>query len=388
MDFWGKFRRGVESADAAYLASIANYDQVLVTLLGDVAVTYIGIRTTEAAHRSRPRQCPQAGGFAQDRAGEVSGRQHQRARRLSGDDVFSKRPSRQSPSWRSSWSRGATRSVCCSASRPNRWVDYSQDRAAFRRRRTRSRWAFQRICCADAPTFALPNSPPLPKANRSVSPNRSFIPRSAFPEHSAAPPARPTVTILEQIFKSTGVAYAAGPAFQWNILNYGQITNNVRLQDATLQQLLVDYQNAVLAAQQQVDNGISAFLLSRSQAEDLRRSVVAANGTLKVATEQYDAGATDFTTVLVAEQNLFQYESDFATARANVSLGATSIYRALGGGWQIREDSDFVTAATRDQMRARTNWGDLLSPAEEPQPPAPGLPSPADLGPSVRPPQW
>jgi NodT family efflux transporter outer membrane factor (OMF) lipoprotein len=47
LDFWGKFRRGVESADAAYLASIATYDDVLVTLLGDVASTYIGIRTLE-----------------------------------------------------------------------------------------------------------------------------------------------------------------------------------------------------------------------------------------------------------------------------------------------------------------------------------------------------
>ena len=47
LDFWGRFRRGVESADGAYLASIASYDDVLVTLLGDVAATYIGIRTTE-----------------------------------------------------------------------------------------------------------------------------------------------------------------------------------------------------------------------------------------------------------------------------------------------------------------------------------------------------
>src|SRR6266446_10689651 len=47
LDFWGKFRRGIESADAAYLASIAGYDQALVTLLGDVATTYIGIRTLE-----------------------------------------------------------------------------------------------------------------------------------------------------------------------------------------------------------------------------------------------------------------------------------------------------------------------------------------------------
>src|SRR5262249_49109717 len=47
LDFWGKFRRGVESADGAYLASIASYDDVLVSLLADVTATYIGIRTTE-----------------------------------------------------------------------------------------------------------------------------------------------------------------------------------------------------------------------------------------------------------------------------------------------------------------------------------------------------
>src|SRR6266446_2702022 len=51
LDFWGKFRRGIESADAAYLASIAGYDEALVTLLGDVATTYIGIRTLETQIR-------------------------------------------------------------------------------------------------------------------------------------------------------------------------------------------------------------------------------------------------------------------------------------------------------------------------------------------------
>jgi hypothetical protein len=124
----------------------------------------------------------------------------------------------------------------------------------------------------------------------------------------------------------------------------------VRLQDATLQQLLVDYQNTVLKAQQQVDDGISTFLQSRVQVGYLRRSVTAAEGALRVGTEQYEQGATDFTTVLTAEQNLFQAQSNLAAAYANVALGATAIYRALGGGWQIREDSYFVTAAMRDQM--------------------------------------
>ena len=141
-------------------------------------------------------------------------------------------------------------------------------------------------------------------------------------------------------------------------------------------------------AQQQVDDGISTFQQSRVQVGYLRKSAEAARGALRIGTEQYEQGATDFTTVLTAEQNLVQAESNVATASANVALGATAIYRALGGGWQIREDSYFVTARTADQMRARTNWGDLLSPARAPQPPAPGLPSPADVGPTVRPPEW
>jgi outer membrane protein TolC len=54
---------------------------------------------------------------------------------------------------------------------------------------------------------------------------------------------------LSQAFHPVGRFFTVGPSFQWNILNYGQITNNVRLQDATLQQYLVDYQNTVLKAQ-------------------------------------------------------------------------------------------------------------------------------------------
>jgi outer membrane protein TolC len=193
---------------------------------------------------------------------------------------------------------------------------------------------------------------------------------------------------LGQVVSWKGVAYAAGPSFQWNLLNYGQITNNIRLQDAKLQQLLIDYQNTVLSAQQEVDNGLATYLQSRNQAAYLRRSVEAANGALRIALEQYEQGATSFTTVLTAEQNLFQAQNSLAGASANVPLGLTAVFRALGGGWQIREGGHFVSPATVDQMRARTDWGNLLPPANEPRPPAPGLPGPEDIGPTIRPPEW
>ena len=92
--------------------------------------------------------------------------------------------------------------------------------------------------------------------------------------------------------------------------------------------------------------------------------------------------------MLTAEQNLYQAQNNLASAEGNVAVSLTTAYRALGGGWQIREGKDFVNDATRDEMRSRTNWGEILPPAGQPQPATPGLPGPSDIGPTVRPPQW
>lgn len=47
LDVWGRFRRGIESAEAEVLASVASYDDALVTLISDVATEYIAIRILE-----------------------------------------------------------------------------------------------------------------------------------------------------------------------------------------------------------------------------------------------------------------------------------------------------------------------------------------------------
>ena len=192
---------------------------------------------------------------------------------------------------------------------------------------------------------------------------------------------------LDSVFTGKSLYYSVGPNVQWNILNYGQITNNVRAQDASFQELLTGYQNAVLKAQQEVENGIAAFLYSRDQVAFLKQSVVAAEGALRIAFIQYRQGIADFTTVLTAEQNLYQAQNSLAVAQGNVPLGLIAAYRAMGGGWQLREGNDFIPAQVRQEMARRTNWGRLLTP-DLLQPKAPGLPSPKDAGPLVRPPEW
>src|SRR5271157_1117448 len=64
-----------------------------------------------------------------------------------------------------------------------------------------------------------------------------------------------------------------GPTFQWNILNYGRIVNNVRLQDARFQELVAAFQSTVLTAAQEVENGLVTFLQAQERAKFQAASV-------------------------------------------------------------------------------------------------------------------
>jgi NodT family efflux transporter outer membrane factor (OMF) lipoprotein len=192
---------------------------------------------------------------------------------------------------------------------------------------------------------------------------------------------------LSKLFSASTMAYSAGPAVSWNLLNYGQISNNVRMQDAKFQGLLVDYQQAVLKAQQEVEDGIAEFGQSRDEAAFLQKSVEAAKGAMEIALLQYKDGVVDFTTVLNAEENLFKAQNNLAEAQGQIALGLVKTYRAMGGGWELREGRDFVPKATQEEMARRTDWGNLLTP-DLLRPQAPALPSADDAKPTIRPPEW
>ncbi len=387
LDFWGKFRRAIESADASYLASIANYDYVLVTLLGNVATTYIGIRTLQTqidiARENVVRQkkslaIAQAkfeGGTATKldvyQAANVLGQTESSIPQLTiqlnqGFNAMAvllgMPPQPMEPLFRGSSGIPVppkTVAVGIPADLVRRRPDIRAAELAAVAQGAQIGIAASNLY----PAFSLTGTFGTAAAN--ISPSK-----------------------LKRVFEGRGITFAFGPAFQWNILNYGQITNQVRVEDTTMQTLLVDYQNDVLQAQQQVENGLTSFLQGREQVDLLRESVAAANGALRIALLQYNLGTVPFTTVLIMEQNLYTAQNDLAMAEGNVSTGLATVYQALGGGWQIRADNEFVPAATADEMRNRTNWGELLPPPGTPQPAVPPLPTPQDVSPNPRPPEW
>jgi hypothetical protein len=75
---------------------------------------------------------------------------------------------------------------------------------------------------------------------------------------------------------------------------------------------------------------------------------------------QYREGLGDYQRVLDTQRAQVEQEDILADTRGNVALNLIAIYKALGGGWEIRKGKDFVPEKTKEEMGKRTNWGDLL----------------------------
>jgi outer membrane protein TolC len=141
---------------------------------------------------------------------------------------------------------------------------------------------------------------------------------------------------FSNLFRQGALAGSVGPTFTWNILNYGRIRNNVRMQDAKCQELVATYQNTVLNANQEAENGLVQFLRAQQRAKSQSAGVADAAAAVKIAMAQYSAGTIDLTRLTLLQQNLVPAEDTLAQAQGEIALGLIQVYRALGGGWQLR----------------------------------------------------
>ena len=105
---------------------------------------------------------------------------------------------------------------------------------------------------------------------------------------------------------------------------------------------------------------MNGFAYGFDQLEKLNDAQQSATKSASLAMVQYKSGETDFTTVLNTEQAQLNVEDAQASVRGNVVISLINIYRALGGGWEIRSEGDVISEATRQQMAERTHWGKLL----------------------------
>jgi outer membrane protein TolC len=164
------------------------------------------------------------------------------------------------------------------------------------------------------------------------------------------------------MFSWQSKAAQAGASFMWPVFNYGRLVNQVRVQDAQFQQAILNYQNTVLTAQEEVENGLSAFYTELQALSKLTAAAGAAHRSTELSLIHYRSGETTYTTVLSTQQAQLSVDDSVASSRGSVALGLISIYRALGGGWELRQGGDVISDAVKTEMGRRTNWGRMLKP--------------------------
>ena len=329
LDFWGRFRRAIEAADADLDASVENYDDVLVTLVGDVASTYVRMRVFEAelelvrgnVELQRKTLELATARFRGGNATELDVDQAQS--NLSQTEALAPQFEIQI--------RAANNALCVLLGIPpedlRKIVGASDIPVA------------PIDVSAGIPADLLARRPDVRRAERLVAAQSARVgvaTSELYPHISIVGNIGTTAEKAENLFTSPALQGVVAPGFQWNLLNYGRLLNNIRLQDARLQELVVAYQQTVLDAAREVENGIITFLRSQKRADSLADSVVAAQRAVEISLAQYRGGTVDFNRVALLQQNLVQQQDLQAQARGAISLGLIDAYRALGGGWQIR----------------------------------------------------
>jgi NodT family efflux transporter outer membrane factor (OMF) lipoprotein len=359
LDFWGRFSRAIESSDASYFAAEANYEDALVLLRAQVADTYFALRTTEARLRVAEENARQqqrnyeiteklfnSGQTAEldlqqaktqylGTLSSIPGLEDQLVRTRNALTVLVGQPP------------GALPMVI-----PNTGLIPLVDRAVLQ----------------DVPANLLLRRPDVRAAELNVAAQSALIGVAETDYY-------PSLTLLGSIVwsadtlsgTSRNLDLIGGPSLRWNVFDHGRISNNVRVQDARLQQLIEAYRDKVRQAAREADDAASGLTRSLQRERILREAEGAAKRSLVLASALYREGYSDFQRVLDAQRALLDVQDSYLLSRGDAVSNAIALYKALGGGWYSAQAR--VDPATRRQMEQRTDWGDLLS--EPPASPPP-----------------
>jgi NodT family efflux transporter outer membrane factor (OMF) lipoprotein len=361
IDFWGKYRRQVQSDKASFLASVAAYDNALVSLIGDVANSYVNIRTAQAQIR------------------------------VNEDNVLVQKESLRIAEVR--FNAGQTSQLDVTQAQ----TELAETQAKIpglenTLRQTKNGLAVQLGLPPDAvdrliKPGRLPNPPQKVVAGipRDLLRRRPDVRQAGLDAASQSAKIGVQVANLLPAFSLNGTfGYASNnignnslaDIFNWQnsivqsagsftmpLFNYGRLINKVRVQDANFQSAVLNYQNTVLTAQKEVENGLSAFKYGKQSVAYLENAVTAAKASTQLAIYRYKAGQSDFTTVLSALQQQLGVENSLVSTQGDVMLGLVAAYRSLGGGWQLREGEDVISPDVKMEMQKTTRWGRMMEPS-------------------------
>jgi NodT family efflux transporter outer membrane factor (OMF) lipoprotein len=330
LDFWGRLRRDVESADAMLGASVESYRDALVTLTADVATNYVQMRTFQERI-----------GFAQRNVEIQRGSLRLAEARLKDGKATTLDVKQARSSLAQTESlipplviglRQANDRLSVLLGLPCQDLVPQIKEAPIP--------ATQPDVAVGIPAELLERRPDVRRALQDVAAQSAQIgvaEADLYPQIGVTGFIGYTADDIRRLFAEKSYTGLIFPSVQWKILNYGRIINNIRTQNARLEEKVLHYQQTVLMAGREVEDGLVAFLQYQVQALALEDSVQDAKDSVELVQAQYQGGVVDFNRVFTAQSQLVTQQDQLAIARGNIAVSLIAVYRALGGGWQAFE---------------------------------------------------
>jgi NodT family efflux transporter outer membrane factor (OMF) lipoprotein len=330
-DLWGRFRRAVEAADASLDASVENFDDVLVTLVADVATNYVNLRTLDERLRLARENVTE-----QRKIVEVIKERQEQGKK--GTELLS--PQMQSqlaqteaivPALETSL-RQTNNKLCVLLGLPPHDLRPELGVGAIP--------AIPPQVVVGIPGELLLRRPDVRRAERNLASQSAQIGVAMadfYPRLVVNGTIGYQASELKDLFTKNSSFGVFGPSLTWSILNYGRILNNVRVQDARFYELAAAYQNAALQANLEAENALVAFLRDQDRAAKLAESARTAREAAEVLVTRFRENVSvDYNQLFTTQNFKVQQEDQAALAQGDVALDLIQLYRALGGGWQVR----------------------------------------------------
>lgn len=374
LDFWGLFRRNLESANASLDQSIANCDEIVVLLLSNVATQYVEIRTLQKrldlARKNVALQEPLVAIYQQRYKSGIANAYPGYVQLKSNlDNTKALIPQLEIAL------RQANNQLCVLLGQPvhDLLVELGDgtvpDPANANQRNVRIPRPKSDTVVVGIPGNLLLRRPDVMAAEyqlRIQSAQIGIAEAEMLPHIGVNGSIGLAASDFGRLFNTRSGTGSIGPSLSWNILNYGRLLANVRFQNHQYQQFVANYQNVLLNANLDAENALVAYLKSREQTEHLRNSADAASQITTYLAKQFKAGylppgaqdTSAFTNQIFTTTNFQVTQQDAAAqAEGNIALNLVLLYRAMGGGWQIRDDGTDLAAcqpaASDEAPRAR-----------------------------------
>jgi len=327
MDIFGGIRRNVESAEANVLAAQEGLHDVQVSLAAEVALNYVQLRGYQQQIRIAENNLK-----AQRHTADIT-RQRYEAGFVSGLDVANADAQVAStestiPVLEASARQSIYALSVLLARPPAELLDELQTTGPLP--------VTPPEVPAGLPSELLRRRPDIRQAEAKLHAATAQIGVAVadlFPKFSLTGSLNWQADKLSGLNNSAARMWSLGPSVSWPVFQGGSLEANVRVQEALRDQAYLDYRKTVLVALQDVENALIAYAKEWEHRKSLNDAVVANRKAVRLSTQLYTEGQTDFLNVLQAQRGLYLSETAFVQSDSSLGQNLIALYKALGGGW-------------------------------------------------------